>query len=293
MSRKLVLPKENLFRAVYSPPIAAGECGHPAVSFRLDDDAESDGRTLVLQWSVFDRWTEIDSWYEGHFLESIAPGAFRKTIKENRANMRILLQHGRDPQIGNKPIASLDVVEENDIGGYAEGRLLDGLDPLVVDGLRSGQYGASFRFRVVREELNEDPGASEHNPKGLPERVIKEAQVSEFGPVTWGAYSEASAGVRSITDEMTFGAMRDMPQDRLAEIARFWLDAEQRNTELEGGEGDDATPTREDTAPSEEVAEHATDSERREQEGPTAPDVQSTRKARDYLGRNDKPSWRL
>lgn len=302
MSGKLVLPKENLYRAVYSPPLAAGEVGHPAVSMKLraaedgaGDPAESDGRTLVLQWALFDVFTEIDSWYEGNFMERIAPGAFKKTIRENAANMRILLQHGRDPQLGMKPIASVDVVEENDLGGYAEGRLFDGLDPLIIEGLRAGAYGASFRFRVLREEIDEEPGVSDHNPRGLPERTIKEAAVSEFGPVTWGAYSDASAGVRSLTDEMSFGALRDMPQERLADMARFWLNAEQREPadELEGGEGDDATPTREEDAPSEVVAE-IHDTERREQEGPDEPGEMPTRKARDYLGRNDgPPSWRL
>jgi hypothetical protein len=155
-------------------------------------------------------------------MERIAPGAAAKTIRENRPNMRILLQHGRDPQLGDKPIAPIEVVTENDIGGYAEGRLFDGLDPLVVEGLRAGVYGASFRFRVLREEIVDEPGVSEYNPKGLPERTIKEMGVQEMGPVTWGAYSEASAGVRSITDEMYFGAMRGMPTEKLQEVASFW-----------------------------------------------------------------------
>jgi phage head maturation protease len=199
----------SLFRAVYALP-GTSDGAEPMRAISTPGDAN--GRILQLQWSVFNRWTEIESWYEGNFMERIAPGAAKKTIREDRQSMRILLQHGRDPSIGEKPIAAVDLVEENDIGGYAEGRLFDGLDPLVVDGLRGGQYGASFRFRVMREELVKKPGVSDYNPKGLPERTIIEMAVSEFGPVTWGAYGDATAGVRSITDEIHFG--RDTPTGR-------------------------------------------------------------------------------
>jgi phage head maturation protease len=193
-----VLPQDNLFRAVYTLPSAPGDAPIPAVT----QFATGTGRTLDLQWYVANQWAEINSAYEGNFMEMIAPGAAAKTIAENQSNMRILLQHGKDPQLGDKPIAAIDEVGENGIGGYARGELFSGLDPLVVDGLRAGQYGASFRFGVTRDELVQNPTPSAYNPKGLPERTIREMAVQEFGPVTWGAYPAASAGVRSITDEI-------------------------------------------------------------------------------------------
>jgi len=279
LAKKLILPRENLFRAVYSLP-TGGEAQRAVTT----TEGDGDGRTLALQWFVANRWTEIDSWFEGRFMEQIAPGAAAKTIRENRANMRILLQHGRDPQLGDKPIAPIDTVEENDLGGYAEGRLFDGLDPLVVEGLRAGVYGASFRFRVMREEIVEEPGESEHNPHGLPERTIKEMAVQEFGPVTWGAYSEASAGVRSITDEMYFGAMRGMPAERLREVAAFWRTLD-----------DKLSPESNLDAPSEEAAESG-EAERREQDTqvPDAPPTKGTRKVKDYLHSAPRvPEWFL
>lgn len=291
MASKLILPRENLFRAVYS----VGAAGSPAVR-APDPNAEGDGRTLQLQWFVADVWTRIDSYFEGTFMERIAPGAATKTIKENRPNMRVLLQHGRDPQLGDKPICPIDLLEENDLGGYAEGRLFDALDPLVVEGLRAGVYGASFRFRVLREEIDNEPEASEYNPDGIPERTIKEMGVQEFGPVTWGAYSTASAGVRSLTDEMYFGAMRGMPAERLKEVAAFWRTLDSAFTEaLTPDEGD------EDIAPSEvedesrvEDAPSPDADESRELETPEAPADKATPKVtKDYLAEGMSPPWFL
>jgi hypothetical protein len=69
-------------------------------------------------------------------------------------------------------------------------------------------YGASFRFSVTREEFNRDAKPSDYNPQGLPERTLKEVAVREFGPVTFPAYSGATASVRSLTDEFTLGKLR-------------------------------------------------------------------------------------
>lgn len=182
-------PRDNLVRGV----APAG------MEYR---DAEDGGAPVLAgHFSVFNEWTEINSFFEGNFMERIAPGAFKKTISENRSGMRVLLQHGQDPQLGDKPIGKIKELREDDVGAYYEAELFRGVPDLVMDGLRAGEYGASFRFRVMRQDINENPEPSDHNPRGLTERTIKEAQVMEFGPVTWGAYPQATAGVRSLTDE--------------------------------------------------------------------------------------------
>jgi hypothetical protein len=177
-----------------------------------DDEQESgDGTTMTGHFAVFDTWAEINSIWEGNFLERISPGAFRKTFKENRAGMRVLFQHGRDPQIGDKPLGPISTLEEDEVGGRFDVPLLDApyVREDILPGLREGLYGASFRFKTMKEEWVDEPKASDYNPKALPERTLKELKVMEFGPVTFPAYPEASAGVRSLTDYMTFAAVRD------------------------------------------------------------------------------------
>lgn len=172
---------------------------------RAADDTSPDDTLGVLRghFAVFRQWTEIDSFFEGRFLEQIAPGAFTKTFKENLGGMRCLFQHGRDPQIGMKPLGPIREVGQDDTGASYEVDLMDtGYNRDLAPGLRAGQYGASFRFQIIREEINEEPGRSKHNPDGIPERTISECRVREFGPVTFGAYENATAGLRSMNDEL-------------------------------------------------------------------------------------------
>ena len=152
------------------------------------------------------------------------PGAVKKTIAEGRDKIRVLFQHGKDI-LGQQILGTIQRLEEEDQGAGYDVELFEGLPPLLLNGLRAGQYGASHRFSVVKEEFVRKPGESEHNPKGLPERSLHEIRVREFGPVTFPAYAGATAGVRSITDEIKLPAVRDLlemvaPEIRAAALAK-------------------------------------------------------------------------
>jgi HK97 family phage prohead protease len=181
-----------------------------------DDAAAQEMPTLVVRFSVFDEWYEINSYWEGEFIERTARGAFAKTIKENRNNVKCLYDHGYDPQIGNKVLGAIDDLREDADAPVGEVPLFDtAYNRDLLPGLEAGVYGSSFRFRVIRDEWNDEPGVSDYNPKGIPERTIKEVRLYEFGPVTFPASPAATAGLRSMTDDF-YARSRD--RQRVTEL---------------------------------------------------------------------------
>ncbi len=188
-------PRDNLYR------------GRHELELRADDDAAT---TLFGNFTIFEQWNEIDSYFEGRFLERTVPGSFKKTIKENRDRIKVQFDHGYDTFIGSSPLGPIDVLREDDNGPYYEVPLLDTdynrdrmlplLSGRLMDGTLTGSVlGASYRFRVTKEDWVEPTKATADNPERLPERTIREVSLYEFGPVTFPAQLAATAGVRSVS----------------------------------------------------------------------------------------------
>jgi HK97 family phage prohead protease len=147
---------------------------------------------------VFNQWAHIDGW-EGDFLERIAPGAFSRTLAEDRASIKVLFQHGADAATGSKPLGPITTLREDDVGLAYEVPLLDtSYNRDLLPGLKAGVYGASFRFQAILESWDERPAASSYNPRALPERTLRDVALKELGPVTFGAYGGATAGMRTL-----------------------------------------------------------------------------------------------
>jgi HK97 family phage prohead protease len=186
----------------------------------LRSDTEDGMPTMVGRFAAPGEWTEIKSVVEGHFMERFAATAFEKTIKESTKNMRVLYHHGHDPYFGN---AVLGTIRALDASTDYEVDLLDtDYNKRLVPQLRSGQLGSSFRFAVVKEEVEETPERSDFNPQQLPQVTITEAKVREFGPTPMPAYATTSAGLRSITDEFLLAQLQEDPErlTRLVEALR-------------------------------------------------------------------------
>lgn len=193
-------PRDNLVRAWTGG----------VVELRAEGDTEPN--VLYGHFSTFNDWYEVDSIWEGTFRERVLPGAFADTIKNDKASMRVLYDHGMDPALGNKPLGPIRVLKEDDKGAYFEVPLLQtdynanfvvpALRGMLMDGTTAGsQLGSSFRFQVQEDQWKMNPKASKANPGGIPERSIVKARVFEFGPVTFPANAGATASARSVTDE--------------------------------------------------------------------------------------------
>ena len=214
VARRELITAERVDERTGRRVVSIGRRPTAAVARSASVPAAADAKpTLYGEFAVFDTWTEIESFWEGEFMESIAPGAFANTIANDQANMRVTLNHGRDALLGNKVLGRIDVLKENDRGAYYEVALYRGIPELVMEGLRDDAYGASFRFYVMAENMVEKPKPSAYNPRGIPERTITEAKVEEFGPVTFPQYPEASAHLRSLIPERIKSAAAE-PQRR-------------------------------------------------------------------------------
>lgn len=157
--------------------------------------------TMQVRFAPFDTWYPVSSWWEGDFVESIARGAFTKTIRESGDRLKIMFNHGQDLMIGEKLLGVPTNLREEHDSPVVDVTLFDSSYVRdLLPGIEAGVYGASFMFRVVKQEITEDPGRSDHNPDGLPERVVREVRLLEAGPVTWPANPAATTGLRSMTD---------------------------------------------------------------------------------------------
>lgn len=195
----------------------------PRVARAEDDDTAADDAmpVMTVEFSRFDTWYEIDSWWEGRFLERTKRGAFKRTIKSQGAGgVKVLFNHGRDMQIHQKVLGVASLLEERESSPYMEVPLLDtSYNRDLVPGLEAGAYGSSFMFEVIGESWNREPGQADHNPEGLPERTITEVKLFEAGPVTWPANPDATAGLRSGVDWL-MAELAERDSDQYQELVR-------------------------------------------------------------------------
>ncbi|HWA67152.1 MAG TPA: HK97 family phage prohead protease [Mycobacteriales bacterium] len=167
--------------------------------------------TLFGHFSAVNEWYEIDSMFEGHFLERTAPG-----FPIVDGNTQILFNHGFDV-LGIQVIAAIRSIDPSTTA--YEGDLFS-VPQLLIDGLRAGVYGSSFRFQVIEDNWDYQPDPSDYNPTALPERTIVSAAVPEFGPVTFPANPASDSGARSATDRFYEQLLRHRPDQVDALAAR-------------------------------------------------------------------------
>ena len=140
---------------------------------------------------------EIHNAREGHFLE-LSARAFAKSIRESMSRVRVLYSHGQDSAIGTQLLGKLTAMREDADGAHYQVELFAGVPALLLEGLRSGSYGSSFRAKVIKEDFTARPGRSTFNPQGLPQSVVSELKFIDIGPTSLPpAYPATTAQMRS------------------------------------------------------------------------------------------------
>ncbi len=182
-----------------------------------DEEKKSSGGlgTLEVNFSKYNDFYRIDSFWEGTFLERVAPGAFKKTLAERGDQTKILFNHGMDFNIGDKVLAMPEEYGDRKESPFLAGELLDtSYNRDLLPALERGAYGSSFMFEVLGESWENEPEKSDANPDGIPERTISEVRLFEAGPVTWPANPGATAGMRCGTDWYLERTLERDPEQR-------------------------------------------------------------------------------
>lgn len=156
---------------------AAGEDGTPVIS----------GHAAVFNEESEDL---------GGFVERIAPGAFTNTL--TRADVRALWNHNADYPLGRMKSGTLTLAED-ERGLAFEIQVPDtqyGRD-LVVSMKRGDVDQMSFAFATIKDNWEQVDGRVV--------RTLLEVELYDVSPVTYPAYPQTSAAVRSKLESFTAG----------------------------------------------------------------------------------------
>lgn len=148
----------------------------------LEARQDGEGNNLIGYASVFDSPSEPMP-----FVEYVRKGAFAKTLNDG-ADVRLLIDHEGVPLARTK--SGTLMLEEDDRGLRVEASL-DPMNPdaaRVISAMKRGDISQmSFAFRTIKDNWNSDRSV----------RELKEVQLYDVSVVTFPAYEETVAEIRS------------------------------------------------------------------------------------------------
>lgn len=149
--------------------------------------------------AVFNRLSEPLSDWGGQFREKVSPGAFTKTLQF--ADVRALMNHDPNYVLGRNKSGTLTLSEDN------HGLAVDIAPPdttwardLMVSMQRDDVNQMSFAFRVIKDKW--ESLKDETTGKREDTRTLLEVALYDVSVVTYPAYKDTSASVRSILTDI-------------------------------------------------------------------------------------------
>lgn len=145
---------------------------------------EKEATRIVGHASVFNREANIGGW----FIESVAPGAFRRAIAED--DVRALFNHDPNIVLGRNRSGTL-TLREDEIGLAIE--ILPPDTQQARDIMISIQRGdisqMSIGFRALKQEWDESGDVLK--------RKLIECELFDISPVTFPAFTQTDVGLRT------------------------------------------------------------------------------------------------
>lgn len=159
----------------------------------------SDGAPqFVGHAAVFDTRTAIGNPLTWGFYEEVARGAFTKTLGEGDA--RFLVDHDTSKPISRVSAGTLRLAEDR-VGLAVDSDLNTAKSYVadLVENLRDSTVtGMSFGFRVIQDDWRtETVSTSDGQTAEVEVRTLVEVQLLEVSAVTFPAYEDTDAGLRS------------------------------------------------------------------------------------------------
>lgn len=157
----------------------------------MEDDGKKK-KKLVGYAAVFNKLSEM-MW---GFRERIAPGAFKKTLREN--DILAFWNHNSDIVLGRTRSETLSLREDSTgLSVEIDPPETDTIRDLVVEPVRRGDVDQmSFGFNVLRDKWEEVDGELI--------RTLLEVRLYEVSPVAMPAYPQTSVSVRAIEKAKAF-----------------------------------------------------------------------------------------
>ncbi|MEV6437243.1 HK97 family phage prohead protease [Streptomyces anulatus] len=171
--------------------------GPAAVSIRADGTAGAE--RFSGHAAVFNSRTAIGNPLRWGFYEEVADGAFTKTLTEGDA--RFLIDHDSYYVVSRVAAGSLLLAEDQ--RGLAVDSALDTDLSYVSDlraNVRNGNItGMSFGFYVIKDDWKtEELEIEGADPVQVDVRIIREVRLVEVSAVTFPAYPETEAELKSV-----------------------------------------------------------------------------------------------
>ncbi len=156
--------------------------------------AEGTGRIVEAYAAVFNTKSEISD-QDGHYIETLAPDSFNRTISLKGTGFGVLFNHGLTIHGAPNPMATMPIgvpieVSTDGKGVFTATRYLDNpLADQVLDAIKAGAIRAqSFSGRYTKSRRDHSTRAK----VGLPTIHRLEVDMREYGPAVFAAYQEAA-----------------------------------------------------------------------------------------------------
>lgn len=208
-------------------------------TYQIEDIAirsGGDGRTVTAYAAVFNTPAEIQD-QDGHYMETIAPTAFDKTIAENAGRVGVFYNHGKTlygtpSERGSMPLGKPVEIRSDERGLFTVTQY--NRTPLadeVLEAIKNGDItGQSFSGRFM-------PGRSQRTrgKNGALDTIVRsEVALREYGPTPMPSYKEAAiVGVRA---EELAAVIEGLDDDQRAELISILSTSRSGGTPLPVGD---------------------------------------------------------